>query len=80
MMKEYAKKKNANRIYIMEPALLGTQFHWAGWQEQSGARLMPKKNPKRVEEMATEFYDPFKYQNLREIIFIDRDGMVMIEE
>lgn len=30
--------------------------------------------------METEFYDPFKYQNLREIIFIDRDVMVMTEE
>lgn len=30
--------------------------------------------------MATEFYDPFKYKNLREIIFIDRDVMVVIEK
>ena len=30
--------------------------------------------------MATELYDPFKYKNLREIIFIDRDVMVMVEK
>ena len=41
---------------------------------------MQKKKKKRVEEMATEFYDPFKYKNLREIIFIDRDVMVMVEK